>query len=173
MRTFAHRHPNITGVLLALALFGFILLTLFTLFLPQIAGALNVGAAPDRSWTPPVTATPTPTFTPTPLPAQPTPTLAAIPSDLPTPVPGQWTFQPGDWAVNVNNGPVNLRKTPGYKKKPASDRIALVPAGAKVRILHGPALVDDLVWWYVDWNGRQGWMAEQRASGVSMLQKAP
>ena len=173
MHRFANDHPNITGVILALILFGAILLTGFTLFLPEIARALNVGAAPDRSWTPPVTATPTPTLTPTPTPELPaTPTLAVtLPPDLPTPVPGQWSFQPGDVAVNVNNGPVNLRKTPGYKNKPTSDRIALVPAGAKVHILYGPALADDLVWWYVDWNGRQGWMAERRASGAPMLEK--
>ena len=174
MHDFANNHPNITGVVLALLLFGAIALTGFTLFLPEIAGALNIGAAPDRSWTPPVTATPTPTHTPTPAPQQPeaTPPTVQLPAHLPTPVPGQWTFQPGDVAVNVNNGPVNLRKTPGYKNKPASDRIALVPAGANVRILHGPALADELVWWYVDWNGLQGWMAERRASGAPMLQKA-
>lgn len=172
MHRFANDHPNITGVILALVLFAAITLTAFTVYLPEIAGALNIGAAPDRSWTPPVTATPTPTDTPTPAPAT-TPILTVtLPPDLPTPVPGQWSFQPGDVAVNVNNGPVNLRKTPGYRNKPASDRIALVPAGAKVRILHGPALADDLVWWYVDWNGRQGWMAERRASGAVMLQKA-
>jgi hypothetical protein len=73
--------------------------------------------------------------------------------------------------VNVNNGPVNMRRTPGYKNKPASDRIALVPAGARVTILSGPALADDLVWWYVEWNGRQGWMAESRASGAPLLGK--
>jgi len=171
MHRFANNHPNITGVILALILFVAITLTLFTMDLPEIAGALNIGAAPDRSWTPPVTATPTPTITPTPASELPTtPTLAvALPPDLPTPAPGRWAFQPGDVAVNVNNGPVNLRKTPGYKDKPASDRIALVPAGARVRILHGPALADGLVWWYVDWNGRQGWMAERRASGAVML----
>jgi hypothetical protein len=73
--------------------------------------------------------------------------------------------------VNVNNGPVNLRRTPGYKNKPASDRIALVPAGARVQILTGPAKADGLIWWYVEWNGQQGWMAEARASGAPLLSK--
>jgi len=170
MHRFANDHPNITGVVLALVLFGALILTGVTFFLPEIASALNIGPAPDRSWTPAVTPTPTFTPTPSPSPVTPTPTIN-LPPDLPTPPPGQWTFQPGDVAVNVNNGPVNLRKTPGYKGKPPSDRIALVPAGARVRILHGPALADDLVWWYVDWNGRRGWMAETRASGVPMLKK--
>ncbi len=172
MREFPDRHPIITGIALALALLVALIFTAFTMFLPEIAASLNVGAAPGRSWTPPVTATPTSTPKPT-MVAAPTQSnvTVALPPDFPTPVPGQWTFQPGDVAVNVNNGPVNLRKTPGYRDKPASDRIALVPSGAKVQIIAGPALADDLVWWYVDWNGRQGWMAERRASGAPMLGK--
>ncbi|HID35117.1 MAG TPA: hypothetical protein EYP25_11240 [Anaerolineae bacterium] len=52
MHRFANNHPNITGVILALILFVAITLTLFTMDLPEIAGALNIGAAPDRSWRP-------------------------------------------------------------------------------------------------------------------------
>jgi hypothetical protein len=162
------RHPLLTGILLALFLFSSLICTTVTVFLPTVAQTLNIGAAPNRSWTPQPTITPT--FTPIPT-ATPAPPAAQLPPDLPTPVPGDWTFQPGDVAVNVNNGPVNMRRTPGYKNKPASDRMALVPAGAQVSILSGPALADDLVWWYVEWNGRQGWMAEARASGAPLLGK--
>jgi hypothetical protein len=165
------RFPLLTGILLALVLVAAILCTVVTVFLPTVAQTLNIGAAPDRSWTPEPTITPTftpePTFTPT-VQARPT---VALPVDLPTPLPGNWTFQPGDVAVNVNTGPVNMRRSPGYKNKPASDRIALVPAGARVRILTGPARADGLIWWYVDWNGKQGWMAENRASGKPLLSK--
>ncbi len=170
MHDFARRHPHITGVALATLLFLTLILTVLSLFLPQIAGALNIGAAPGRTWSPPATPTPTATLTPVPPAPSPVPTIN-LPPGLPTPVPGQWTFQPGDMAINVNDGPVNLRKTPGYQNKPVSDRIALVPAGARVRVLYGPALADGLIWWYVDWSGRQGWMAERRASGVAMLAK--
>ena len=162
------RHPLLSGLLLALFLFAAILCTATTVYLPAIAQTLNIGAAPNRSWTPQPTITPT--FTPIPT-ATPAPPAATLPPDLPTPVPGSWTFQPGDIAVNVNNGPVNLRRTPGYKNKPANDRITLVPAGARVEILSGPAQADGLIWWYVDWKGQQGWMAERSTSGKPLLSK--
>ena len=165
------RFPLLTGILLALFLFSAILCTTVTVFLPNVAQTLNIGAAPDRSWTPQPTFTrtftPVPTQTPTPIPVP----TSELPPDFPTPLPGDWTFKPGDVAVNVNTGPVNMRRSPGYKNKPASDRIALVPQGAQVTIINGPARADALIWWYVDWNGTKGWMAENRASGAPLLAK--
>jgi len=163
------RHPLIFGILLAILLLTALLCTVTTAFLPKVAQTFNIGAAPNRSWTPQPTITPT--FTPAPT-ATPTPPVAELPDDLPTPVPGQWRFSAGDVAVNVNNGPVNLRRTPGYKNKPANDRIALVPSNSQVKILYGPARADGLIWWYVSWNGKQGWMAERRASGAPLLAPA-
>jgi hypothetical protein len=64
-----------------------------------------------------------------------------------------------------------MRRSPGYKNKPVSDRITLIPHGARVIILTGPAQADNLTWWYVDWNGKQGWVAEHRASGAPLLGK--
>lgn len=86
---------------------------------------------------------------------------------------GPQTFQVGDIAVNVNDGPVNLRKSPGYLNKPVSDRIGLVPTGDRVEIIGGPASADDLTWWQVRWQGKEGWMAERRASGGRILAPAP
>ncbi len=163
------RHPLLSGILLAIFLFTSIVCTTMTIYLPAISQTLNIGAAPNRSWTPQPTITPT--FTPIPT-ATPTQPAAELPPELPTPAPGNWTFRPGDMAVNVNNGPVNLRRTPGYRNKPASDRITLIPAGAKVSILSGPAQADGLIWWYVAWNNQQGWMAENRASGAALLAPA-
>ncbi len=160
------RHPLLSGILIAIFLFASIVGTATTVYLPAIARTLNIGAAPDRTWTPQPTITPT--FTPVPT-ATPAPPAAQLSPDLPTPLPGSWTFRPGDIAVNVNNGPVNMRRTPGYKNKPPNDRIALVPPGANVQIITGPAKADGLIWWYVAWNGVQGWMAETRASGARML----
>jgi len=162
------RHPLLSGILLAIFLFSAIICTATTVFLPTIAQTLNIGAAPNRSWTPQPTITPT--FTPIPT-ATPTPATAELPPDLPTPLPGNWQFKPGDAVVNINNGPVNMRRTPGYKNKPPSDRIALIPANARLTILDGPAQADGLIWWFVGWNGQQGWMAEARASGAPMLAK--
>ena len=160
------RHPLLAGILLAFFLFSAIICTVTTVFLPTIAQNLNIGAAPNRSWTPQPTVTPT--FTPV---ATPGPSTAELPPDLPTPVPGAWQFKPGDIAVNINSGPVNMRRTPGYKNKSPSDRIALIPANARLTILDGPAKADGLIWWFVAWNGQQGWMAEARASGAPMLAK--
>jgi uncharacterized 2Fe-2S/4Fe-4S cluster protein (DUF4445 family) len=39
--------------------------------------------------------------------------------------------------MNINDGAVNLRKTPGFQNKPTSDRIALVPQGERVQIVGG------------------------------------
>ena len=164
------RHPLLSGILLAISLFAAIACTATTVYLPAIAKNLNIGAAPNRSWTPQPTITPT--FTPIPT-ATPTPPAAELPPNLPTPLPGSWTFRPGDAAVVVNNGPVNLRRSPGYKNKPTNDRIALVPAGAHVVILSGPAKIDGLIWWYVDWNDTQGWMAERSSGGKTLLAQAP
>ena len=169
MNDFPHRNPLITGILLSVLLFIFLLFSVAIFFLPETAKTLNIGAAPDRSWTPPPTNAPSPTPTISPTPRSPIPTIAAT-SPLPTPLSGgHWTFKPGDVAFNVNNGPVNLRKSPGYKGKPAGDRIALVPANSQVIIITGPARADGLLWWYVAWNGKQGWMAENRASGAPLL----
>jgi hypothetical protein len=74
--------------------------------------------------------------------------------------------------MNINDGPVNLRKTPGYQNKPASDRLALVPQGERLLIVGGPAEADGLVWWNVEWQGQNGWMAETRASGGRILAPA-
>jgi len=100
------------------------------------------------------------------------PTAEATPTIvLPTPS-GPQTFQIGDTAMNINDGAVNLRKTPGYQNKPASDRITLVPQGERLLIVGGPAEADGLVWWNVEWQGQNGWMAETRASGGRILAPA-
>jgi len=162
------RHPILAGILLALFLFASIVCTTATVFLPTVAQTLNIGASPNRVWTPPATTTPTATPSPTKTSAA---APVTIPANLPTPIPGNWTFKPGDTAQIVNNGPVNMRRTPGYKNKAANDRIALAPPGAQVSIITGPARADNLIWWYVAWNGEQGWMAERQASGAPLLGK--
>ncbi len=156
-------NPVLTGLTVGLLLFVLTICTLSLWFVPALSRQINVAGVSGPRWSPP-TATPLPTSTPTPLPSAPTA----------TPTPGQQgTFKAGDIAINVNDGPVNLRRTPGYRNKAASDRLALVPAGAQVEILGGPAEADDLVWWRVRWQDYQGWMAETRASGGPILQPAP
>ncbi len=83
------------------------------------------------------------------------------------------SFKTGDVVTNVNSGPVNMRRTPGYLGKPNSDRIELVPGGEQLRVIGGPQAIDNLVWWQVQWGDKTGWMAESTASGVLILRLAP
>lgn len=158
----SERHPVLIGLVVGLLIFGFSLCTVSLLVLPTMARLLNIAAAPERSWTPPPAPSPMPTDTPT-------PPAPATPLPYPTPTGGPFTFRQGDTAVNVANTAVNLRKTPGYLNKPASDRIGLVPAGDTVTIVGGPTAMDGLIWWLVDWQGQVGWMAETRAGGGRIL----
>jgi hypothetical protein len=158
----SERHPVLIGLVFGLLIFAFTLCTVVLLALPTVAGLFNIGAAPERSWTPPPAPSPAPTDTPTPAPP-------TIPLPYPTPTGGPFTFRHGDTAVNVANTAVNLRKTPGYLNKPASDRIGLVPAGDTVTVIGGPTEMDGLIWWLVEWQGQMGWMAETRASGGRIL----
>jgi hypothetical protein len=162
----SERHPVLIGLVLGLLVFASTLCTVGLLALPTVTGLFNIATAPEHSWTPPPPSTPAPTDTPT-LPS------ASTPLPYPTPTGGPFTFQQGDTAVNVANTAVNLRKTPGYLNKPASDRIGLVPAGDTVTILGGPTEMDGLIWWLVDWQGQVGWMAETRASGGRILAPLP
>ncbi|NOZ49523.1 MAG: hypothetical protein GXP37_05655 [Chloroflexi bacterium] len=162
-------HPVLTGLTAGLLLFGLTLCTLTLWFIPALSRQINIAGVTGPRWSPP-TATPVaPRPTPTPSPD-------LLPTTSPTPAPAapvDATFHVGDIAINVNDGPVNLRRTPGYRDKAASDRIALVPEGARVEILAGPASADELVWWRVRWQGQQGWMAEMRVSGGPILKLAP
>ncbi|MCS7039245.1 MAG: SH3 domain-containing protein [Anaerolineae bacterium] len=158
----SERHPVLTGLVVGLLIFALTLCTIVLLALPSVARLFNIAAAPERSWTPPPAPSPIPTDTPT-------PSAPATLLPYPTPTGGPFTFRQGDTAVNVANTAVNLRKTPGYLDKPASDRIGLVPAGDTVTIIGGPTEMDGLIWWLVDWQGQVGWMAETRAGGGRIL----
>ncbi len=168
-------HPVLAGLTAGLLLFSFTLCTVLTFIAPAAARRLNV-AAPENSWTPPA-----PTVQPAPVaeidrlpvltPLAPSPTPAPAATSYPVPA-GPHQFKLGDRAVNAAEVAVNLRRSPGYLNKPASDRLALVPAGAAMTIVAGPALVDGLTWWTVKWKDQQGWMAEKRASGGPILAPA-
>ncbi len=69
---------------------------------------------------------------------------------------------------------INLRRTPGFKDKPANDIIYEIPAGSEVTILDGPRQVDGLTWWQVRFisqfgNNFTGWVASTKASGEALL----
>ncbi|MFZ2359317.1 MAG: hypothetical protein WA040_08220 [Anaerolineae bacterium] len=127
--------------------------------LTVVALAFSGGQLPDLggaelSWTPPPDQAP------------------AVVDAAPPPAAGQ-RFAPGDTVLNVNPGPVNLRQSPGFQNKPASDVITAIPAGQAGVIAGGPVEADGLVWWQVRFGERTGWMAERSSSGVTLLDRTP
>lgn len=98
---------------------------------------------------------------------------AEAPPASPPPATGAGRFAAGDAVQNINPGPVNLRQSPGFQNKPASDVIMAVPAGAVGTVVAGPEQVDGLVWWRVRFGEREGWMAESSSRGVALLDRAP
>ena len=139
------------------AALAFLLLSISCL--AAVALAFSGGQLPDlgraeNSWTPP--------------PDQ----AATVPDSAPAASAGQ-RFAVGDAVQNVNPGPVNLRQSPGFQNKPASDVITAVPAGQIIVIAGGPEEADGLVWWQVRFGERAGWMAERSSSGVTLLDRAP
>ncbi|MCP4199415.1 MAG: hypothetical protein GY762_19895 [Proteobacteria bacterium] len=158
----------ILGFGAGLFLFGLTLCTLGIFLLPTLASEWNVASGPGEYWSPPTT----PTSTPSPGPV---PTRILSPTLMPTAstsAPATFTFEIGDRAVNAHAGTVNLRKTPGYIGKTPSDRVALIPNGGVVIIVAGPEQEDELIWWFVSWKDKEGWMAERRSSGGAILELA-
>lgn len=92
---------------------------------------------------------------------------APPPPPLPSP------FQPGQEIETTDT--VNLRQTPGYLNKPASDVIVQAPPAARLMVLSGVARsVDNLTWWNVRYARtgqvtRDGWAAQTAPSGVTLL----
>jgi hypothetical protein len=67
-------------------------------------------------------------------------------------------------------GMVNLRRSPGYENKNDQDDVVVkIKTGALVKILEGPTSADGLDWWYVEWNGYKGWIAEKTGSGRTIM----
>lgn len=64
----------------------------------------------------------------------------------------------------------SIRKSPGYSSKNDTvDVIVHAPSSALVEIVTGPESHDGLSWWYVRWNGYEGWIAEKTGSGRTIL----
>lgn len=95
------------------------------------------------------------------------------PAAVPAPAGDDTRFAVGSAVQNINAGPVNLRLSPGFQNKPASDVIMAVPAGAVGTVVDGPQEVDGLTWWRVRFGEREGWMAERSSRGVVLLDRAP
>lgn len=65
---------------------------------------------------------------------------------------------------------VNLRKSPGYKNKDDNiDVVVKIQTGAIVELTGESKYADGLTWWYVIWNGYEGWIADHTGSGKTIL----
>ncbi len=63
-----------------------------------------------------------------------------------------------------------LRKTPGYvNKNDAEDVIDAVPGGSIVKVIGGPAAVDEQSWWLVNWENQDGWLSDHSKSFGQIL----
>ncbi|MCB9156143.1 MAG: M23 family metallopeptidase [Caldilineaceae bacterium] len=96
--------------------------------------------------------------------------LEAVTGTAPPVAPGKFAI--GDTVRTLDV--VNLRRTTGYKNKPASDVITSLAAGTEGRVVAGPESKDDLTWWQVQTASGSstvsGWMAES-VSGKELLAK--
>jgi murein DD-endopeptidase MepM/ murein hydrolase activator NlpD len=86
------------------------------------------------------------------------------------------TYRMGDAVCNLSAADVNIRKSPGYRNKPADDVVALVPSKALLRLVDGPREADGLHWWRVQGQvvdrTLEGWMAEVSPAGMRLLAPA-
>ncbi len=62
--------------------------------------------------------------------------------------------------VVAGQGSNNVRATPGT----AGDLLGSIPEGGQFTVLDGPGCAEAMSWWYVDYNGLQGWTAEGDSS---------
>ncbi|HYO88698.1 MAG TPA: FHA domain-containing protein, partial [Candidatus Limnocylindrales bacterium] len=110
------------------------------------------GARDDVDPSPLTVATATPSPEPT---AAPNECLDAPPIQLSAPSIARVTLADGS---GVGNQPVRIRVDPGTGNR----QIDQIPVGQTMRVLEGPQCGSDgrLRWWFVEWNGVQGWVAD-------------
>lgn len=96
--------------------------------------------------------TPTPSPAPT---AAPNECIDAPPIQLTAPSVARVTLADGS---GVGNQPVRIRVEPGTGNR----QIDQIPVGQSMRVIEGPQCGTDgrLRWWFVEWNGIQGWVAD-------------
>ncbi len=81
-------------------------------------------------------------------------------------------LEPGASATTLDE--VNLRRSPGFRGKPANDVLYAIPPGSQVTLLAGPQAADGVNWWQIRYaspfgNTFTGWAGEATASGSRLL----
>ena len=114
----------------------------------------------------------------TPQPITPTPVVAEASAQEEAGAGGSSStrFAAGQTVRNVTNSRVNMRMSPGYLGKTASDVIGQVGPGETLQVLGDPTAADDLIWWHVQTTGSGqpvvGWVAEQRRAAFKFWARA-
>jgi hypothetical protein len=82
-------------------------------------------------------------------------------------------FAVGDTVRNISGHNVNLRRSPGYRNKPAADVVAVVTPGADMTVTGGAQAADGLTWWPVRYaapgHTYEGWIAQAGPGGEAFL----
>jgi len=78
-------------------------------------------------------------------------------------------FAAGQTVRNITASRVNVRSTPGHLGKASSDILGQMAAGDAMVVQGESTVVDNLTWWRVTWQGKDGWVAEATGSGVQIL----
>ena len=148
----------------------FVIIAIIILIVMVISN--NTGATPDPTRVPrPANTSTRPASrlsTPTQKNISPSPTKKPTRVSTQAPSPSNSSVRYAEISGEVDE--VNLRKSPGYlSKNDRTDVVAEIPSGYTVEILDGPEKADDLLWWYVKWNGYKGWIAEQTGRGRKIL----
>ena len=91
---------------------------------------------------------------------------------------GQFVLADQVQNVHPQRDTVNVRRSAGWRNKPASDVVGEIAAGATVEVVGGPASKDGLTWWMISYTtpaGAQitGWSAATSANGLPLLALAP
>ncbi len=72
-----------------------------------------------------------------------------------------FTLQIGEQGIILPGDPNNLNSKPARPSLDASSiKVGSIPAGGVFTVLDGPICNHDIAWWYVDYNGVQGWTGE-------------
>lgn len=64
---------------------------------------------------------------------------------------------------------VNVRRTPGYVRKPMGDVLAALKVGQIAMLTEGYKLKDGLRWWLIASEGHSGWVAQNAPNGTALL----
>jgi hypothetical protein len=73
----------------------------------------------------------------------------------------------------ANVSAVRMRSSPGYVGKADADTLRFMARGEQAVVKDGPQKRDGLCWWFVEYQGLQGWAADHSSGGTVLLSAIP